>query len=136
MLKLLRADVGGTCWTPTLWGAGGCRPQDASRTWNWLRSVLRKLLPLDTARCPAVWERVAGEALPAGAEPREAGEAWPEDSPRTRGELSLPHRAGQASCWRRCLKAPLHVCRAGREAKRRQLVAGSQAKIIQMCFVH
>lgn len=97
MLKSLRADVGGTCWTPTLWGTGGHRPQAASRTWSWLRSVSRKLLLLDTAGCPAVRERVSGEAVRAGGEPREAGEAGPEDVPRTRGELSLPHRAGWAS---------------------------------------
>lgn len=78
-------------------GIGGRRPQAASRTWNWLRSVLKKLLLLDAAGCPAVREHVAGEAVPARDEPREAGEAWLEDDPRTRGELSLSHRAGRAS---------------------------------------
>ena len=59
--------------------------------------TLKKLLLLDAAGCPAVREHVAGEAVPARDEPREAGEAWLEDDPRTRGELSLSHRAGRAS---------------------------------------
>lgn len=57
-------------------------------------------------------------------------------SPEPEGNSPFPTgRAGPAD-GRRHLKTCLYVCRAGREAKRKQLVAGSQAKIIQMCFVH